>query len=44
MKKTIIQLKEFQKIISKKDYEDEEHKYLPEKTFEELSILKNKKI
>lgn len=36
MKKTIIQLKEFQKIISKKDYEDEEHKYLPKKTFEEL--------
>ena len=29
----IIQLKEFQNIISKKDYENEGNKYLPEKDF-----------
>ena len=32
----IIQLKEFQNIISKKDYENEGNKYLPEKDFKEL--------
>ena len=32
----IIQIKEFQNIISKKDYENEGNKYLPEKDFKEL--------
>ena len=32
----IIQLKEFQNIVSKKDYENEGNKYLPEKDFKEL--------
>ena len=32
----IIQLKEFQNIISKKDYENEGNKYLPEKDFKDL--------
>lgn len=32
----IIQLKEFQNIVSKKGYENEENKYLPEKNFKEL--------
>lgn len=32
----VIQIKEFQNIISKKDYENEGNKYLPEKDFKEL--------